>query len=166
MLLSKICRLVSAGRPLWREEGSLICSVITQWSESLRTGNHIILSHLRLPQPRRPGSHIYIPQEHGGPVMPPGTGVPFTSSLTTCLLRLAGLRWRYSKPPPNWRDRALYMQPSGTGSSSLKSSQCQSQKSKSRYDRRPVNQYVLVPSPLGIKGVMFETFSSTSGGVH
>jgi hypothetical protein len=25
--------------------------------------------------------------------------------------------------------------------------------SKSRYDRRPVNQYVLVPSPLGIKGV-------------
>jgi hypothetical protein len=42
--------------------------------------------------------------------------------------------------------------------SSPKSSQCQSQKSKSRYDRRPVNQYVLVPSPLGIKGVPPEKF--------
>jgi hypothetical protein len=38
--------------------------------------------------------------------------------------------------------------------------------SKSRYDWRPVNQYVLVPSPLGIKGVPSEKFSSTSGGVH
>jgi hypothetical protein len=26
-------------------------------------------------------------------------------------------------------------------------------KSKSRYDRRPVNQYVLVPSPLGIRKI-------------
>jgi hypothetical protein len=31
-------------------------------------------------------------------------------------------------------------------------------KSKSRYGRRPVNQYVLVPSPLGIKGVPSEKF--------
>jgi hypothetical protein len=31
-------------------------------------------------------------------------------------------------------------------------------KSKSRYYRRPVNQYVLVPSPLGIKGVPSEKF--------
>jgi hypothetical protein len=27
------------GRPLWREDGSAICSVITQWSESRRTRN-------------------------------------------------------------------------------------------------------------------------------
>jgi hypothetical protein len=40
MLLSEICGLVSVGRPLWREEGSAICSVITQWSESRRTRNH------------------------------------------------------------------------------------------------------------------------------
>jgi hypothetical protein len=33
------------------------------------------LSHLRLPQPGRPGSRIYIPQEQGGPVIPPGTGL-------------------------------------------------------------------------------------------
>jgi hypothetical protein len=71
MLLSEICGLVSGGRPLWREDGSAICSVITQWSKSLRTSNHILLSHLRLLQPRRPGSRIYIPQEQGGPVIPP-----------------------------------------------------------------------------------------------
>jgi hypothetical protein len=73
MLLSEICCLVSAGRPLWREDGSTICSVITQWSESRRTRNHILLSHLRLPQPGGPGSRIYIPQEPGGPVTLPGT---------------------------------------------------------------------------------------------
>jgi hypothetical protein len=51
MLLSEICGLVSVGSPLWWEHGSAICSVFTQWSESLRTRNHILLSHLRLPQP-------------------------------------------------------------------------------------------------------------------
>jgi hypothetical protein len=72
MLLSEICDLVSAGRPLWREDRSVICSVITQWSESRRTRNHTLLSHLRLPQPGGPVSHIYIPQEQGGSVIPPG----------------------------------------------------------------------------------------------
>jgi hypothetical protein len=31
MLMSEICFLVSMGLPLWREGGSAICSVITQW---------------------------------------------------------------------------------------------------------------------------------------
>jgi hypothetical protein len=53
------------------------------------------VSDSRLSQPRGPGPRIYIPQEHGGLVIPPGTGFPFRR-----LLRLAGLRWRYSKPPP------------------------------------------------------------------
>jgi hypothetical protein len=75
MLLSKICGLVSVGRPLWREDGSAIYSVITQWSESSRTRNHTLLSHLRLPQHGGSGSRIYIPQEQGGPVRPPGTTV-------------------------------------------------------------------------------------------
>jgi hypothetical protein len=74
MLLPEICGLVSVGCPLSREDGFAICSVITQWFESLRTRNHILLSHLKLPQPGGPGSHIYIPQEQGGPVIPPGTG--------------------------------------------------------------------------------------------
>jgi hypothetical protein len=70
MLLSENCGLVSVGCPLWQEDESAICSVITQWSKLLRTRNHTLLSHLRLPQPGGPGSHIYIPQEQGGPVIP------------------------------------------------------------------------------------------------
>jgi hypothetical protein len=49
----------------------------------------------RLPQPGGPGPRIYIHHEQGGPVIRPGTGFPFRR-----LLRLAGLRWRYSNPPP------------------------------------------------------------------
>jgi hypothetical protein len=73
ILLSEICSFVSVGRPFWREDGSAIFSVITQWSEARRTRNHTLLSHLRLPQPGGPGSRIYIPQELGGPVFPPGS---------------------------------------------------------------------------------------------
>jgi hypothetical protein len=104
MLLSEICGLVSLGRLLWREDGSAICSVITHWSESLRTRNHTLLSHLRLPQPGGPGSHIYIPQDQGGPVISQSNGFPLRR-----LLRLAELRWRYSNPPPTWGDRPLYI---------------------------------------------------------
>jgi hypothetical protein len=76
MLLSEIYGLVSMWRPLWREDGSAVCSVIIQWSESLRTRNHTLLSHLKLHQPGGWGPRIYIPQEQGGPVIPPGTGFP------------------------------------------------------------------------------------------
>jgi hypothetical protein len=44
MLLSESCGLVSVGRPIWRENGSAICSAITQWFESHRTLNHTLLS--------------------------------------------------------------------------------------------------------------------------
>jgi hypothetical protein len=54
------------------------------------------LSGSRLPEPGGPGPRIYIPQEQGGPVIPPGTGFPFRR-----LLRLAGLRWSYSTPRPH-----------------------------------------------------------------
>jgi hypothetical protein len=47
------------------------------------------------PEPGRPGTRIYIPQEQGDSVIPPGTGFPFR-----LLLWLAGLRWRYSTVPP------------------------------------------------------------------
>jgi hypothetical protein len=49
------------GRPLWWEDGCAICNVITQWSESLRTRNHTLLSHLRHLQPGGSGPRIYIP---------------------------------------------------------------------------------------------------------
>jgi hypothetical protein len=94
MLLSEICGLVSVGHPLWREDGSTIYSVITQWFESRRTRNHTLLSYLRLPQPGGPGSRTYILQVQGGPVIPPGT-----EFLLLLLLRLTGLRWQYSNPP-------------------------------------------------------------------
>jgi hypothetical protein len=56
---------------------------------------YFTVSDSKLPQPRGPGPRINISQEHGVPVIPPGTGLPFRR-----LLRLAGLRWRYSTPPP------------------------------------------------------------------
>jgi hypothetical protein len=56
---------------------------------------HFTVSDPRIPQHREPGPRIYIPQEQGGPVIPPGTGFPFHR-----LLRLAELQWRYSTPPP------------------------------------------------------------------
>jgi hypothetical protein len=86
MLLSEICCLISVGRPL-QTDGSAICSVISQWSESLRTFNHILLSHFRLPQPGRPDSRIYIPQEQGGPVIPPGTGLRVCIYIYICIYR-------------------------------------------------------------------------------
>jgi hypothetical protein len=49
-----------------------------------------------LPQPGGPGPRIYIPQEQGDPVIPPGTGFPFVASYDS-----QGLRWKYSNPPPH-----------------------------------------------------------------
>jgi hypothetical protein len=54
---------------------------------------YFTISDLRLPHPGGPGPPIYILQEQGGPVIPPGTGFPFCR-----LLWLTGLRWRYSNP--------------------------------------------------------------------
>jgi hypothetical protein len=66
-----------------------ICNLqcITHCVESRRTHNHTLLSHLRLHQHGAPGSRIYISQEQGGPVTPPGNGFHFRG-----LLRLAGLQ--------------------------------------------------------------------------
>jgi hypothetical protein len=53
----------------------------------------------RLPQTGGPGPRVYIPQDQGDRVIPPGTGFAFRR-----LLRLAGLLWRCSNPPlPGWR---------------------------------------------------------------
>jgi hypothetical protein len=78
-----------------------VCNLLLQITVTLvskfrRTDDPILLSYLRLPQFGGPGSRIYIPQEQGGQVIPPGTGLPFYR-----LLRLSGLRWRYSNPPPH-----------------------------------------------------------------
>jgi hypothetical protein len=66
----------------------LVCNLLVQLllglaraeSKSCRSHDHILLSHLRLPQPGEPGPRIYIPQEQSGPVIPLGTGLPFVAS--------------------------------------------------------------------------------------
>jgi hypothetical protein len=62
-------RVFYMGRSLWREDGSVFYNV--QYTI------HFTVLDLRLPQPGGPGPCIYIPQEQGGPVIPPGTG-PFS----------------------------------------------------------------------------------------
>jgi hypothetical protein len=59
---------------------------------------YFTLSDMTLSQPAGPGPRIYIPQEQSGPVIPPDSGFP-----SRRLLRLAGLRWRYSTTPPHGR---------------------------------------------------------------
>jgi hypothetical protein len=113
------CCLVSAGRPLWREDGSAVCSAITQWSKSRRTCNHILLSHLRLPQPGRPGSCIFIPQEQGGLVIPPGIGFPLcpfcdSQGYSGGILTLSQPPLRSSKLFYNWRSVSQYVLVSST----------------------------------------------------
>jgi hypothetical protein len=68
----KIALLFVLGRLLWREDGSVICSAICHWSETLRTHNHTLLSHLRL-----------------------------LASLSVASYDSQGLRWKYSYPPPH-----------------------------------------------------------------
>jgi hypothetical protein len=92
--LSDNCLVLDVGCSLLQQDGSVICSAITLWSELCRTRIRTLLSHFRLPQPGGPGPRISVPQEQGGPVIPPGTGFPFR-----CLLRLTGLGWRHSNPP-------------------------------------------------------------------
>jgi hypothetical protein len=93
-----------------------LASAVILRSESRRTFAHILLSQIRDSPNWRVRSRLYIPQKKGGPVISPGTWIPFRR-----LLRLSELRWRYSTPPPH-----------GIWSSSVL---C--------YDRRSVGQFVL-----------------------
>jgi hypothetical protein len=66
-------------------------------SESVGTHDHILLSQIR-DSPNLEGQvpAFISPRNRVGPVIPPGTGFPFLR-----LLRPAGLRWKYSTPPPH-----------------------------------------------------------------
>jgi hypothetical protein len=75
----KIALLFVLGCPLWREDESVICSAICQWSKSWRTHNHTLPSHLRL-----------------------------LGSLTVASYDSQGLRWKYSNPPPHGVKRAFW----------------------------------------------------------
>jgi hypothetical protein len=58
-----------------------VASKVILGSKSCGTQTIFYCLRLKNPQPGEPGSCIYIPQEQGGPVIPPGTG--FTH-LTDC----------------------------------------------------------------------------------
>jgi hypothetical protein len=89
--LSECCCLVSVGRPLWREDGSAICSVITQWSESRTTRNHILPSHLRLPPTWRARFPYLYPPGSGLPSYTPGHWVWADSRLVLLITSQNGL---------------------------------------------------------------------------
>jgi hypothetical protein len=102
LLLSDSCGFVDVERSLWREGGSAVYS--SCWSSPVQSffglspaGLVTIFYCLRFETPPtwRARSPCLYPQEQCGPVTSPGTGFPFRR-----LLRLAGLRWRYSNPPP------------------------------------------------------------------
>jgi hypothetical protein len=67
------------------------------WSSPAQSfsGSSPGVSYSIISKPGGPAPRIYIPQEQGGPVIPPGIGFPFRRHP-----RIAGLRWRYSTPPP------------------------------------------------------------------
>jgi hypothetical protein len=78
-LLKKNCFALRFGKPSLTRGRSIICSAICQWSESRRTRNHTLLSHLRL-----------------------------SGSLSVASYDSQGLRWKYSYPPPHGdRNRRL-----------------------------------------------------------
>jgi hypothetical protein len=72
----------------------VLASAVILRSKSRGTHDHILLFPIQdSPKLGGTGTRIYIPQEQGGPIIPPGGVFPFLR-----LLRLAGLRWRYSNP--------------------------------------------------------------------
>jgi hypothetical protein len=70
MLLSEICGFVSVGRALWREDGFIVYIAITEWSESLITRNHTLLSEIS-PTWRARFQYLY-PPVTGWPSYNPG----------------------------------------------------------------------------------------------
>jgi hypothetical protein len=102
------CKLTLAAidfmyHPLWREDGSVVyncCwpSPAKSFSGPSPAGFMTTFYCLRIETPltwRARPPYLY-PKEGSGSVIPPDTGFPFRR-----LLRLAGLRWRYSTPPPH-----------------------------------------------------------------
>jgi hypothetical protein len=96
-------RFVDVGRPLWREDGSLVFNCwwfSPPWSFScpiLRDSwSYFTASGLIPPKPWGQFLFSYMPPGTGWPTYAPGAG--FRSRR---LLQLAGSRWRYSKPAPH-----------------------------------------------------------------
>jgi hypothetical protein len=76
LLLSDSCVLHNVERSLWREDGSCWWASLAQSFSASSPSGLATVSLSRLPQPGGPGPHIYIPQEQGCLVTPPGTECP------------------------------------------------------------------------------------------
>jgi hypothetical protein len=81
--------------PFWRSDGSVVYNCPRQRSHSQvwvpwDSWSHFTVSDSRFPQPGGPGPRIYIPQEQGDAVIPPGTGFPFHRFLRLARLRRIG----------------------------------------------------------------------------
>jgi hypothetical protein len=90
LILSDSCGFVNVGRPVWQEDGSVVRiaagprqSSHSRVRVSRDSWSYFTVSDSRLPQPGRPGSRIYNPQEQGGPAIPPRHWVPFSPPPTT-----------------------------------------------------------------------------------
>jgi hypothetical protein len=95
--------------PLWREDGSVIyctiasgpCQSSHSWVEVPQNSRlYFTVSFETPPTWRASFSYLY-PPGTGWPSYTPGHWVPFR------LLRLIGLRWRYSNPPPHGSQEIL-----------------------------------------------------------
>jgi hypothetical protein len=102
VLLSQICGLITVWRPLWREDGSTICSVICQWSQSRITRNHTLPSHLRLSQSGGSGSRIYTPRNRVAQLYPLVLGCLYVVSYDS-LLTTHRATVEVFNLPPTWR---------------------------------------------------------------
>jgi hypothetical protein len=101
----------------------VLASAVPLGSESRGTEDHTFPQFLSLPQPGGPGPRIYIPQEQGGPDIPPGTGLLLCPKSLLCFTSRRTKRKILLCPTV-----ALLAKP----------------KSKSHYDRHSVGQFVLV----------------------
>jgi hypothetical protein len=102
VLLSHSCEFLDVGRPLWREDGSVVFNCCWASSEqsfwAISSAGLMSISHCLSsshPQSTGPCPRSHIPPEEYGPVILPSIGFPLRH-----VLRLAGPRWRYSYPPP------------------------------------------------------------------
>jgi hypothetical protein len=96
------CGFVDVGCPIWQEGESVIYNCCWSFTvQSFSGPSHAELNHISLSQgrgsPKLVGQvPVFIsPRNRVSRLYLPGTGFPFRR-----LLRLAGIRWRYSNPPP------------------------------------------------------------------
>jgi hypothetical protein len=82
----------------------VLASAVILRSEPRGSHDHILLSQIRDPRPNLEGQvPVFIsPRNRTAQLYPQGTGFPFRR-----LLRLAGLRWKYSNLPPHGMDRNM-----------------------------------------------------------